>query len=213
MPVINREQDRLKDSTYSVPNGVSTAELTIKKSKFVANVGRANGRQSAENFIKTVSMSHSGATHNCYAFVACAPGGTEIGFGDDGEVSGTAGRPMLNLLNQSDIGEIVAVVSRYYGGVKLGTGGLMRAYTDCLRNALAELNYVKRVRVRTGRVSFTYAQENSIRILFEKTGTEITSSQRAETVCLNFETSVACVAEIEEKIASITKGKSELIWK
>ncbi len=179
----------------------------------MATVGRADSRQTAENFIETVSRTHPEATHNCYAFVACAPGEQEIGFGDDGEVSGTAGRPMLSVLRRSGIGEIAAVVSRYFGGVRLGTGGLTRAYTGCLRDALAELDCMKYVPVRAGSVSFPYAQEHSIRFLFEKTRAKITEARRTETVCLDFETSVVCAAEIEEKIASVTKGKAKLVWK
>ena len=108
------EADSVEDISYRVPAGVSTAELTVKKSRFIATVGRAGTRGEAEDFIESVRVLHPTASHNCYAFLACAPGGTDIGFGDDGEVSGTAGRPMMTLLEHSGIGEIAAVVTRYF---------------------------------------------------------------------------------------------------
>lgn len=202
----------MEDISYQVPAGVATAELTIKKSRFIATVGRADTRQEAEDFIESVRDLHPSASHNCYAFLACAPGGTDIGFGDDGEVSGTAGRPMMTLLEHSGIGEIAAVVTRYFGGIKLGPGGLLRAYTDSLKAALGELELKDHVPVRAGHLVFSYAHENSIRILFEKSGVTITSVERGEDVRFGFTAPLGVVASLEEKVASLTRGKSRLVW-
>ena len=206
------EGQRVEDLSYQVPAGVSTAQLVIKKSRFVATVGRAGARQDAEDFIESVRVLHPAASHNCYAFLACAPGGTDIGFGDDGEVSGTAGRPMLTLLEHSGIGEIAAVVSRYFGGIKLGPGGLLRAYTDSLRAALGELAVKKHVPVRTGHLVFSYAHENSIRVLFERSGVTITGVKRGESVRFDFAAPVNVAGSLEERVASLTRGKSRLVW-
>lgn len=202
----------MEDISYKVPAGASTAELVIKKSRFVAAVGRAATRRDAEDFIESVRDLHPAASHNCYAFVACAPGGADIGFGDDGEVSGTAGRPMLTLLEHSGIGEVAAVVSRYFGGIKLGPGGLLRAYTDCLRTALGELEIKEHVPVRAGYLVFSYAHENSIRVLFEKSGVTITSVERTEDVRFGFAAPFNVAGSLEERIASLTRGKSKLVW-
>ncbi len=202
----------MEDISYKVPVGASTAQLVIKKSRFIAAVGRASTRREAEDFIGSVRDLHPAASHNCYAFLACAPGGTDIGFGDDGEVSGTAGRPMMTLLEHSGIGEVAAVVSRYFGGVKLGPGGLLRAYTDCLRAALGELEVREHVPVRAGHLVFSYAHENSIRVLFEKAGVAITSVERGENVRFGFSAPLSAAANLEERVASLTRGKSELVW-
>ena len=202
----------MEDLSYQVPAGVSTAQLVIKKSRFVATAGRAGARQDAEDFIESVRVLHPAASHNCYAFLACAPGGTDIGFGDDGEVSGTAGRPMLTLLEHSGIGEIAAVVSRYFGGIKLGPGGLLRAYTDSLRAALGELAVKKHVPVRAGHLVFSYAHENSIRVLFERSGVTITGVRRGESVRFDFAAPVNVAGSLEERVASLTRGKSRLVW-
>ncbi|MCY4378432.1 MAG: YigZ family protein [Candidatus Dadabacteria bacterium] len=202
----------MEDVSYQVPAGVSTAQRIIKKSRFIATVSRAGTRREAEDFIESVRALHPAASHNCYAFLACAPGGADIGFGDDGEVSGTAGRPMMTLLEHSGIGEIVVVVTRYFGGIKLGPGGLLRAYTDSLRAALGELELKEHVPVRAGHIVFSYAHENSIRVLFEKSGVTITSVERGEDVRFGFTAPLGVVASLEERVASLTRGKSKLVW-
>ena len=202
----------MEDVSYQVPAGVSTAQQIIKKSRFIATVGRAGTRREAEDFIESVRALHPAASHNCYAFLACAPGGGDIGFGDDGEVSGTAGRPMMTLLEHSGIGEIVVVVTRYFGGIKLGPGGLLRAYTDSLRAALGELELKEHVPVRAGHIVFSYEHENSIRVLFEKSGVTITSVERGENVRFGFTAPLGVVASLEERVASLTRGKSKLVW-
>lgn len=203
----------MEDTSYQVPAGVSTARRIVKKSRFIATVGRAGTRGEAEDFIGSVRILHPAASHNCYAFLACAPGGADIGFGDDGEVSGTAGRPMMTLLEHSGIGEIAAVVTRYFGGIKLGPGGLLKAYTDSLRAALEELELKEHIPARAGHLVFSYAHENSIRILFEKSGVTITSIERREDVRFDFTAPLGVAASLEENIASLTRGKSRLVWK
>lgn len=202
----------MKDISYHVPKGTVNSERTIKKSRFVATVGRARNPAAAREFVARVRDRHTGASHNCYAFVACAPDGTDTGFGDDGEVSGTAGKPMLSLLENSGIGEIVAVVSRYYGGTKLGTGGLVRAYSGTLRSALSELSVKLQVPVRPGRVTFSPAHENSIRILLRKAGVTITEVEREEMISFKIEVPAAMAEVLEEKISSRTRGEHVIEW-
>ncbi len=109
----------------------------IKKSIFIVSIGHANTKESAKIFIDKISQEFPDATHNCYAFAVGAPKDTaQIGQSDNGEPHGTAGKPMLNILLHSDIGEVVAVVTRYFGGIKLGTGGLVKAYQGAVAHAM-----------------------------------------------------------------------------
>jgi uncharacterized YigZ family protein len=125
---------------YPVPAAAHRAELVIERSRFIATVARAATPEEASAFVRAVSEEFADATHNCWAYVAGAPGSTtHVGMSDDGEPHGTAGRPMLTVLLHSGLGEVAAVVTRYYGGVKLGTGGLARAYGGTLQEALATL--------------------------------------------------------------------------
>ena len=116
-----------------------TQEL-IKRSRFITSLGYADSAQAARDFIERIRQEFPDATHNCWAFAAGAAGDTaHVGYSDDGEPHGTAGRPMLTVLAHSGIGHIAAVVTRYFGGVKLGTGGLVRAYQGALATALESL--------------------------------------------------------------------------
>lgn len=118
---------------YLVPDlpsgGFFREEETVKRSRFIVTVGRAASPEAAHAFIEKIREEHSQATHNCWAFNAGEPGSTaQVGASDDGEPKGTAGRPMLTAVLHSGIGEVVVVVTRYFGGILLGTGGLVRAY-------------------------------------------------------------------------------------
>lgn len=109
----------------------------IKKSIFITSIGHADSKETAKNFIDRICREFPDATHNCYAFAAGAPKDTAcIGQSDNGEPHGTAGKPMLNVLLHSEVGEIAAVVTRYFGGIKLGTGGLVKAYQGGVAAAL-----------------------------------------------------------------------------
>ncbi len=131
---------------YPVPAREHRVEDEIKRSRFITSIARAATPEDAAAFVSRVSAEFPDATHNCWAFVAGPPGSTErVGMSDAGEPHGTAGRPMLNALLHAGVGEVAAVVTRYFGGVKLGTGGLVRAYTGCVQHALGSLPIGERV--------------------------------------------------------------------
>ncbi|KJY97430.1 YigZ family protein [Pseudoalteromonas ruthenica] len=127
-------------SEYSYPSEPLSYEEEIKKSTFIVHVAHTPDISAAKDFIADINRRYPDARHNCWAHVAGAPGGSHVyGFSDDGEPNGTAGKPMLNVLQGSGLGEICAVTTRYFGGIKLGTGGLVRAYGGTLNKALAQL--------------------------------------------------------------------------
>ena len=116
---------------YNIPQpGRHRCEESIKRSRFITTVAWTPDAGEAKAFIEAIKVEFPDATHNCWAYAAGPPGDTAaVGFSDDGEPHGTAGRPMLNALLHSGIGEAAVVVTRYFGGVKLGSGGLVRAYS------------------------------------------------------------------------------------
>ncbi|WP_372761341.1 YigZ family protein [Pseudoalteromonas sp.] len=128
-------------SEYKYPAETVFHQEEIKKSTFIVHVAHTPDLAAAKAFIKLIEHKYADARHNCWAHVAGKPGGSHVyGFSDDGEPNGTAGKPMLNVLMGSGLGEVTAVVTRYFGGIKLGTGGLVRAYGGSLNNALAKLS-------------------------------------------------------------------------
>ena len=129
---------------YSIPatgrEKPHITELVIKKSRFVTQASHCVSAEDARGFTAEIRAHNFNASHNCWAFNALAPGQTGLsGSSDDGEPHGTAGRPMLQALLGSGVGEICVVVSRWFGGIKLGTGGLCRAYRQAVTENLATL--------------------------------------------------------------------------
>ncbi|MEM9603152.1 MAG: YigZ family protein [Pseudomonadota bacterium] len=147
-----------------IPAGPVDAVLEIKRSRFLTHIAHAGSARDAEACIARQRAHHPTANHVCWAFIAGAPGHTTaVGCSDDGEPSGTAGKPMLNVLQHGEIGFVVAATARYFGGTKLGTGGLVRAYTQAVADALATLE-TQPWRARTAvRVTGPYAAESALR--------------------------------------------------
>ena len=113
-----------------------TAEIVEKKSKFIANTFYVESTEEAENIIKEIKKKYFDARHNCFAYSIFTKEGIVNRFSDDGEPSGTAGAPMLNILTSQNLSNILVIVTRYFGGILLGTGGLVRAYTGAVIETL-----------------------------------------------------------------------------
>lgn len=202
-----------EDSSYKVPSKTVTVEQVIKNSKFITSVTRVTDKQKAKEFIDTVSKKYSDASHNCYAFVAGNPDSTtDIGFGDDGEVSGTAGKPILSVLQHKKIGEIVVVVSRYFGGTKLGTGGLVRAYTSSVQDALDKLPLEDCVALKSITLKFDYQYENTVRQVLNKFSLEITDSIYTDNVDMKLEVPEDNLNQLETELQNSTSGKVNILY-
>ncbi|MGC4404457.1 IMPACT family protein [Methyloversatilis sp. MC4-4] len=145
-----------------MPNTLASAvhsDLTIKKSRFIGCVEPMRDRASAQARVLELWRQHPGATHVCWALLA----GGQSAAVDDGEPSGTAGRPMLEVLRHQDLEGVLATVVRYYGGINLGAGGLVRAYTDAVASALTGAVKVPLTKLRTLRCTLPYALEGTVR--------------------------------------------------
>ncbi|MBO5349971.1 MAG: YigZ family protein [Clostridia bacterium] len=119
-----------------------SAEIVEKKSRFIANLFYVESSEEAEQIIKQIKKKYYDAKHNCFAYLIIENNQITKKFSDDGEPSGTAGAPMLEILEKMGIYNVVAVVTRYFGGILLGTGGLVRAYSDSLKKSLNSANIV-----------------------------------------------------------------------
>jgi uncharacterized YigZ family protein len=153
---------------YKIPAKPYRTQETIKRSRFIATLAHASSEEDARAFILSIKNEFPDATHNCWAYVAGPPGDTaRIGMSDDGEPHGTAGKPILTVLLHSGIGEIVAVVTRYFGGTKLGTGGLVRAYSGSVKNALAGMPVKEKRDVITMTAILDYSKIIAVRQMVE----------------------------------------------
>lgn len=149
---------------YTIPAQTHRTEETIKRSRFIATLAHAPSEEEGKQFISRIKNEFPDATHHCWAYVAGPPGDTaRIGMSDDGEPHGTAGKPILTVLLYSGIGEIAAVVTRFYGGTKLGTGGLVRAYSGAVKNTLATLPVKEKKETLPLTIVFDYSKVNAVK--------------------------------------------------
>jgi uncharacterized YigZ family protein len=171
------------DSGFLIPAAQHRAELLIDRSRFITTIAHAATPPDARAFMDAIRAEFPDATHNCWAYVAGPPGDSaSIGMSDAGEPHGTAGRPMLDVLLHSGIGEIVAVVTRYYGGVKLGTGGLVKAYSGSVQHALSSLPTIRKVVRIDMRITAGYADVEMLRRTLNEYAADVIVETYAENV-------------------------------
>lgn len=121
-------------------------EIEIKRSRFITYIGHTPDKSSSQEFIEQINVLHTKANHNCWARIAGPRHDTDCWHSnDDGEPKGTAGKPMLNVLQHSELCEVTVVVTRYFGGIKLGAGGLVRAYSLAVKDALPHLPTAEKI--------------------------------------------------------------------
>ena len=154
------------------------SDSLIKKSRFIGCVQPVSDRQTAQQLVTALRAAHPAAAHVCWALLA----GGQSAAVDDGEPSGTAARPMLEVLRHQDLEGVLATVVRYFGGVKLGAGGLVRAYTDAVASALLHAQTTPLVRLRTLHCVLPYALEGALRRLVDATGATLLAVQHQQLV-------------------------------
>lgn len=146
-------------TSYDIPAAPLKVEENIKNSQFITRVRSAATAESAKTFIKELKQQIPEATHHCWAYIVGNPKSTTlIGCSDDGEPSGTAGKPMLHVLQHANVGDIVVVCTRFYGGTKLGTGGLARAYGGGVKLAIDNLSVMQKIEYQSISFNLEYSQ-------------------------------------------------------
>lgn len=190
---------------YSLAHPV-TSSLEIRKSRFLACVEPVADRAAAQARVNQLRAEHPGCAHVCWALLA---GGHSAAV-DDGEPSGTAGRPMLDVLRHQQLDGVLATVVRYFGGVKLGAGGLVRAYTDAVAQALLQAEKVEYIPTQTLFCELAYAHEGVARNLIAELGGELLEVSHGQSVRLQISLPASAVEALQEQLLSITRG--ELGW-
>lgn len=195
----------------SLPDAPHGSETVVRRSRFLAQCARASSPAAARAFVEAVRQRHPDATHNCWAFVAGPPGDTaRIGSSDDGEPHGTAGRPMLQVLLHSGIGELCLVVTRWFGGVKLGTGGLVRAYQDAARGNLDGLPRVECVPRVTVELVLDYAHLDALRRRLPGLEAQVEAEEYAARACLRVCLPDEHLDSLTRALAAVSNGAGRL---
>ncbi len=176
----------------------TSAEIVEKKSKFIANIFYIESQEEAEEKIKMINKKYFDARHNCYAYSIFTKNGMINKFSDDGEPSGTAGAPMLNILTSKGLTNVVVIVTRYFGGILLGTGGLVRAYTGATLAALEKAEEVEKDLGLEIEIEIIYSELEKCKYYLKQNSINITNIEYGENILLTIEITEEQQKEIEE---------------
>ncbi|TGN40705.1 YigZ family protein [Marinobacter confluentis] len=173
---------------YPVPAGLLERETEIKKSRFIARVVPVSNREQVKAWLAEARADHPDARHICWAYQIGQPGAAaEAAMNDDGEPSGTAGKPILGVIQHKDMGDVLVMVIRYFGGVKLGAGGLVRAYAGAAESVLSEVERVVQKPLEEVRVNIGFADEQPLRHWCESNDAVIENVDYGATVKVTME--------------------------
>jgi len=196
---------------YPIPAGEHEHEIVVLRSRFRATVAPAATVEEARAFVASIRERYPDATHHCWAFLVGAPGATDrVGMSDDGEPHGTAGRPMLNVIAHASCGDVVVVVTRWFGGTKLGTGGLVRAYSAAVQQALATLDLAERIEWSELEVDIEYAAVDPLRRLLTAHEAEIIDEAWTERAVFRVRLPVDGVEAFRARVADMSHGTARI---
>ena len=191
---------------YPIPAAETQAEIEVLKSRFIATLKPAFSVDEARTFIKEVRVRYRDASHHVPAFLIGYGASVTAHCTDDGEPSGTAGRPMLAVLQGSGLGDVVVVVTRYWGGRKLGTGGLVRAYGDAVKEVLAVTQRAEKVPTHTVMLALPYSHLERIRLLIEEFNGQLLDEEFGADVTIAAQFEVERFDAFNEALEMMTHG-------
>lgn len=180
------------------------SSIEIKKSRFITYLHRTDSEEEARDFLKMIRKEHPDATHHCTAMII----GQIVRSNDDGEPAGTAGHPMLNVLQGQHMEDILAVVVRYFGGTKLGTGGLVKAYSDSVKQALNQATLTTMHLFKEYQITYGYEWVGKIDTYFHTHDLEILSQDYDQDVTCHF----LSPDDVTQDILSLTNGTIRCVF-
>lgn len=193
--------------SYNIPAQSLEVEAVIKNSQFITRVRNVASAELAKSFIKEMNLTYPDATHHCWAYIVGNPQSTTlVSCSDDGEPSGTAGKPMLNVLQHSGIGDIVVVCTRFYGGTKLGTGGLTRAYGGGVKLALDSLALKEKIEYQPLSFEIEYAQLKDCEHILKDFQTEQLLLDYQTKILVSIHVAVEQIEDLKQVLINQFKG-------
>ena len=192
--------------SYTTVRNYGEDRFIEKKSEFIGYAKRCENEEEAKAFINEIKAMHKQATHNCYAYVIGENMGIQR-YSDDGEPQGTAGIPILEVMKKSNVTDCAIVVTRYYGGILLGAGGLTRAYTKGASIAIKAAKIVEKVKGQKLLFTMEYDMLGKIQYIFNEKNWHIEDIEYTDKVVLSTISEVSIVEEIEKEIIEASSGK------
>ena len=200
----------METTRYPIPAGPHRSQIEVNRSQFIASIEPAASTETALAFVARIKQEFPDANHNCWAYLIGPPGSSDkLGLSDDGEPHGAAGKPMLTVLQHSGIGDIAVVVSRYFGGIKLGKGGMVKAYTQAVKIGLEQLSLAEKIAWQRLTIRFDYAQLSNLERLLPEHEAEIVAKQFSERVTLELKLPAERVEPLQKALLDLTAGTIE----
>jgi len=186
-------------------------ETIVNRSCFICYLYPCSSIDEAKGYVKQLQIEHPQASHHCHAFLTkAADDSLGYGYSDDGEPSGTAGKPMLAVLQGGGIGQICAIVVRYFGGTKLGTGGLQRAYGDSVRQALMFLQSKTKIAMAGKTLACQYSQVDDVLHIINQVEGQVVEQEYLQQVHFSFLIPLAELTLVEQRLQTLSAGKLRL---
>lgn len=193
---------------YQIAENKVEHETVVNRSRFICYLSPCTSIEEAKAKVKFLQQLHPQASHHCYAFLTNAANDSlGYGYSDDGEPSGTAGKPMLAVLKGGGIGQVCAVVVRYFGGTKLGTGGLQRAYADSVRQAIVFLQAKTKIAMAAKTLACQYSQVDDVLHIIGQVAGQVVEQEYLQQVQFSLLIPEAKLALVAKKLQTLSAGK------
>ena len=203
------KNNKKSDSYLSIDKEVKN-EITVRKSRFIAYINPVTSKETANEYLKKLRETYRDATHHSYAYVISGDSGETSRSNDDGEPAGTAGKPILNVLQGNNLSNVICVVVRYFGGTKLGVGGLPHAYADSAKSAVGKAEIVTRYLTGTVKLVFSYESTGPVERLFSTFDVAVTERQYGEKNTALCSIRTSRLDEFLDQFRDVTSGKGEI---
>lgn len=199
----------MQDSFLTI-SGRRESELKIKRSRFIATAIPADSREAAEEEYQSLQKQYHDATHNCFAYQVGRDAESGFRYSDDGEPSGTAGRPIYDAITSAGVTDLLVVVTRYYGGIKLGTGGLARAYRDAARQVLEDAKIVEKLIEQRFRIVYDHEQTSIVMKILSDYGIPPLDTSYGEQVTLECAIRLSRFEAIRRELVELSHGRVQV---
>ncbi len=192
---------------YLTLKGPGSARLVVKKSVFIGYASPANTEEDAKAFITQIKAHHDDATHNVSAYLINDGKNFAVRYDDDGEPKGSAGKPVLKVIQNKGLSNVVVVVTRYFGGIKLGYGGLVKAYSDAASLAIGNAGITEVYEKERFEVTFPYSLFHTVKGVVENAGGRVVGEEYNQRVKFTVETRKGEAEELMELLTEKTRGR------
>ena len=189
----------MKDIEFKTIEKENSAEIVEKKSRFIANIYNVESKEEAEEKIKQIKKKYYDAKHHCFAFSIIEENGITQKSSDDGEPSGTAGAPILNIIKSNNLQNVVIIVTRYFGGILLGTGGLTRAYSEAAGKVVEQSELIQKEPGMEVELEIDYNDNEKFKYYCQKNNVNIIKIEYTENILYKIELNEKEYKKIEER--------------